>query len=145
MEQELILGSSDSDVDNIRKDYEISRDNLEDFMDKGKEGLEVALEMAKSLESPRAIEVFSTLLKTVSDINKQYLELRDSKISAEINVEKKLSMQNGGTTINNNAYFIGNMDEINKLFNGTDDGSPSPRAKLKEKKTKLKLTDTRNS
>ena len=61
--------------DSIDDDYLYARDNLKHFIEKGKEAMDEIIYLAKEVESPRAYEVVGELIKTLSDTNKDLLDL----------------------------------------------------------------------
>jgi hypothetical protein len=65
----------DTGLDDLEIDYKEARTNLKDVIGKGKEALENLLTMAKDLDSPRAYEVVGQLIKTISDVNKDLIDI----------------------------------------------------------------------
>jgi hypothetical protein len=100
------------DTENISNDYEYSRGNLIDAIEKGNEALSTMLELASQSQHPRAFEVFATLLKTVTDSNKDLLELSRKK--------QLLDRENGDSRPNKvtNNLFVGSTHELQKLLKG---------------------------
>lgn len=104
-------------ISDKEEDYQKTRTNIYDLIEKGKEGLEVALAMVQSTESPRSIEVFSTLLKTLADTNLQLLEIQKKKQDMAINAGGNDSDTNiKNQTINQTAIFAGTTSELAKLL-----------------------------
>lgn len=91
-------------------DYEYARDNLISAIEKGNEALETMLDLATQSQNPRAFEVFSTLLKTITDSNKDLLELSRKKqlLDKEDGNPKNLTQ-----TAN---FFVGSTHDLQKLF-----------------------------
>lgn len=99
--------------ENIDNDYEYARTNLISIIEKGDDALDHVLEVAKQSQSPRAYEVFSTLLKNISDTNKDLLELSRKK--------QLIDNETGGkapTKVNQTAVFVGSTKELQKYFKG---------------------------
>jgi chromosome segregation ATPase len=96
----------------IEDDYDKTRDNLHDLLNKGKEALETALAVAKQSEHPRAFEVVGNLMKQLADINQQLMDVHQQK--------KKLEEPTKGTAskevTNNNAIFVGSTADLNKMI-----------------------------
>ena len=93
----------------IDKDYNEVRDNLYDLIQKGNIAIDGILQVG---DSPRAYEVVSQLLKTVSDMNKDVLHVhKEMKTIKEENL--KLSQKN--TT--NNTIYVGSTSELQDLIN----------------------------
>lgn len=97
----------------VDSDYELARINLINVIDKGKEALDDMLGVAQMSQQPRAYEVIATLIKTLSDSNKDLLEL--SKKAKEL----KKDEDQGPTTVNNNL-FIGSTAELQKLLKNNE-------------------------
>ena len=66
------------------------------------------LEIAKQSQQPRAFEVVSTLVKTVSDANKDLLELK--------NKQKSMKGEKGKPKNVTNALFVGSTAELQKMI-----------------------------
>jgi len=98
--------------ENIDFDYDRSRDNLHGLLVQGQDALMNALEIAKQSEHPRAFEVVGNLIKQLADVNEQLLNLHDKKQKLD---NPKGSEKKEGVT-NNNAIFVGNTNELNKLL-----------------------------
>jgi hypothetical protein len=105
-------------ISDIEEDYQKTRTNIYDLLEKGKEGLEVALSMVSATESPRSIEVFSTLLRTLADTNLQLLEIQ--KKHHDMSVATKVIQQENATNINNQTInqtvFAGTTSDLAKLL-----------------------------
>lgn len=102
----------------VEDDYDYARRNLRDLIDSGMGDLDRVMEIARQSESPRAFEVATNLMKTLTDTNKDLLELAKKK--KDLTQEKdKPSAQN----ITNNALFVGSTADLQKLIQGKDDGT----------------------
>ena len=97
--------------DDLEIDYKEARSNLKDVIGKGKEALENLLTMAKDLDSPRAYKVVGQLIKTISDVNKDLLDIH--KRNKDIRGEAA-----GPSTVVNNAVFIGSTADLQAIING---------------------------
>ena len=96
----------------IDKDYNEVRNNLYDLIQKGNIAIDGILQVADAGDSPRAYEVVSQLLKTVSDMNKDVLHVhKEMKTIKEENL--KLSQKN--TT--NNTIYVGSTSQLQDLIN----------------------------
>ena len=67
---------SDPDSGDLGEDYQYARDNLYNLIERGNDALEGILELAKEMEHPRAYEVASGLIKTVSDTTMELLRMQ---------------------------------------------------------------------
>lgn len=93
----------------LTSDYNYSREQYHNLIDKGNEALEELMSVAKESESPRAFEVTAQLLRTISDTTKELLQLQ--KIKKEVEKEIK-----DPRTVNN-SLFIGSTKELQDLLN----------------------------
>lgn len=109
------------DIEKIETDYDHGRANLHDLLEKGKEALTSALEIAKQSEHPRAFEVVGNLMKQLADINEQLLTLHMKKQKLDAPVSK----EDGQTTkqvTNNNAIFVGSTSDLSKMIHNMTKG-----------------------
>ena len=91
-------------------DYKYARENLYTIIEKGQESLNTLVDVAQQSQHPRAFEVVSQLVKTLSDTNKYLLELQK-----KIKVINK-DIQEGPKTVNNSLY-VGNTADLQKFIN----------------------------
>ena len=96
--------------DEIDNDYKYARENLYTIIEKGQESLNTLVDVAQQSQHPRAFEVVSQLVKTLSDTNKDLLELQK-----KIKVINK-DIQEGPKTVNNSLY-VGNTADLQKFIN----------------------------
>ena len=100
----------------LENSYAQSKDNLEEFIEHGKEAMEELYQIAKAGQHPRAFEVFATLLKNVGELNDKLIDTQ--KKVREVEGKNR----EGGDTKINNAVFVGSTDELNKLLKGKSNG-----------------------
>ena len=96
---------------NIDKDYEESRETYNDLIDKGRESLELMIQVARESEHPRAFEVLSGMIKNISDVNDTLMDL--NKKYKEV-TKPDQPKQVEGTT--NNNLFIGSTADLQRLL-----------------------------
>ena len=60
---------------NVDNDYKYSRDTYYELVEKGKQSLELMIEVARESEHPRAFEVLSGMMKNMADINDKLMDL----------------------------------------------------------------------
>lgn len=106
--------SSARDQD-IESDYKYARENLYNAIERGSDALEELVELAKQSQSPRAFEIVGQMIKTLTDANKDLLE-----IQKKVKDLKKEDVQKGPNSVTN-ALFVGNTAELQKLLKGTKD------------------------
>ena len=107
MKQEVL--APDNSNKDVEDDYDYARRNLRDLIDSGMGDLDRVMEIARQSESPRAFEVATNLLKTLTDTNKDLLELAKKKKDL---TQEKEKVQ----TVTNNALFVGSTADLQKLI-----------------------------
>jgi len=73
--------------------------------------------LAKEGESPRAYEVIGQLIKTLSDTNKDLIELSKKVREAKGKDVQQQQPQN----VTNNSLFVGSTAELQKLINSKNE------------------------
>ena len=103
-----VVQPKQDDESEIDSEYDYTKQNLHNIIDRGSDALEEMLMIAKQTEQPRAFEVVSTLLKTLSDANKDLLELKS----------KQKALKGEKPTAKNvtNALFVGSTAELQKMI-----------------------------
>lgn len=111
----VTVPTSNSTEDNT--DYEYARENLVQFIEKGKTTLDDAIRIMQMSEHPRAVEVVSGLLKNMADINKQLLDIK--KAHKDLKEPSKSGPTTQPTTQNiQNAVFVGTLADLGKVIEG---------------------------
>ena len=95
----------------LNKDYRDVRDNLHHIIDSGQVAIDGILRVASEGESPRAYEVVSQLIKSVSEANKDLIDLH--KKMKDIKKEDPDSQQ--AQNITNNTLFVGSTKELQDM------------------------------
>jgi len=95
---------------NIDNDYKYSRDTYYELVEKGKQSLELMIEVARESEHPRAFEVLSGMIKNISDVNDRLMDLNKKKKE----IDKKDDIKKVANTTNN--IFVGYTTELQKLL-----------------------------
>lgn len=107
-ESKAIIGGT-FDNNNFQKDYELVQKNLKELLGNGNLALESALKVATESDSPRAFEVVAILLKTLSDLNNNVLDVhKKAKDTTASKTEVKQT---------NNALFVGSTKDLQNLLN----------------------------
>jgi hypothetical protein len=107
--EQPVISFSNNDADN---DYELARRTFRNLIEQGNLAMEDMKNLARESESPRAYEVFSTMMKTISDTTKDLYDLhKKSKELKEIN--NKSSKSDGDITVEK-AVFIGSPTDLLK-------------------------------
>ena len=111
----VVSDAENREVD-VNADYIQSRENYYELIDKGKIALDGILEVAQESEHPRSYEVAGQILKSVSELNSQLIDLQKSMTDLEATKRK------GNTTKVTNALFVGSTKDLQKLLkNGGND------------------------
>ena len=97
----------DETVDN---DFKYARENLYNIIERGSDALNTLVDVANQSQHPRAFEVVGQLVKTLSDTNKDLLELQ-KKVKV---IKKDIPDQPQNVT---NSLFVGNTSELQKMIN----------------------------
>ena len=88
----------DNENKNVQTDYDYSRQTYYDLIEKGRESLEMMIEVARESEHPRAYEVLSGMIKNISDVNDKLMDLNKKQKDISKTEEPK---QVGNQTTNN--------------------------------------------
>jgi hypothetical protein len=95
----------------IEDDAEYARQNIRDLIDKGSIAIDNLLHVAKDSQHPRAYEVAANMLKNLTDMNKDLMEIQKRK--------KELSpveTQNAKNINVDKAVFVGSTAELVKFL-----------------------------
>ena len=106
----------------LEYDYDKTRSNLHSLLQQGQDALMHALEVAKQSEHPRAFEVVGGLMKNLSDINHQLMDLHKKKKALETQPTDD-SNSVGNKNVTNNAIFVGSTSELSKMLSDLKKGS----------------------
>ena len=98
--------------DNTDNDFEFARKTYYDLLVKGSEALEEMMEVARATEHPRAFEVLSGMMKNVSDINGNLLDMHKKK--KDIDKADNLDTLPNQTTHNN--VFVGSTTDLQRML-----------------------------
>jgi hypothetical protein len=99
----------DSNKPDIDSDYEYSRENYYDLIEKGQQAIEGILEIAKESQHPRSYEVAGQLIASVAGTVDKLQDLQ-KKLKELKNLPKTASPQI------KNALFVGSTKELQQLL-----------------------------
>ena len=105
--------------DNLKNDYEYSRQTYYDLVEKGKDALESMIEVARESEHPRAYEVLAGLIKNTSDVNDKLMDLNKKQKDLLQKAEEEAKQPQIGQQTNN--VFLGSTADIQRLLQNGDD------------------------
>ena len=98
-----------SDNKDLQNDYEYSRGQLYNLVEKGQEAINGILDVAQNSDHPRAYEVAGNLIKNVADITDKLVDLQGKM--------KDINQETTKTTNNvTNAMFVGSTSELQKML-----------------------------
>lgn len=93
----------------LHTDFETARKNITDMISTGIEAVDGIMKVATAGDSPRAYEVVSILIKTISDMNKDLIDLHTKVNEAE---KDKVTVN---TT--NNSIYVGSTTDLQNILN----------------------------
>lgn len=97
--------------DEVNDDAEFARQNLRDLIEKGSDAADHIIAVAKQSDHPRAFEVVAGMLKNLSDMNKDLLEIQKRKQD----LQPKVTQNNINV---DKAVFVGSTAELLKQLKG---------------------------
>lgn len=101
----------DSDK-NLNYDYDYSRATYYELIDKGRESLDLLIEVARETEHPRAFEVLSNMIKNLSDVNDKLMDL-NKKVKEIKQPAKQAQIESQKTT---NNIFLGSTTDLQRIL-----------------------------
>ena len=96
--------------ENIDDDAEFARQNIRQLIEKGNDAMDGILNVAKASDHPRAYEVAANMLKSLTDMNKDLMEIQKRKKDLE-----PKEVQNNNINVDK-AVFVGSTKELVKLL-----------------------------
>ena len=100
----------------IEDDAAHARETLHILIDKGSEAIDGILHIAKNSDHPRAYEVAGQLIKTVSDVAKDLLDVQKKKKELEQDQPKNIQTQNN--------LFVGSTQDLLKALKASNEEIP---------------------
>lgn len=99
----------------LEADFDLVRSNIKTALGNTSSVITDAVALARSSDSPRAFEVVATLLKSISDVNRDLLNIHEQRETIK---SKRAVKTDAGVTQNNqqNNYFIGSPAELNRFL-----------------------------
>lgn len=118
VQQEEILPAvtSEDDADEMLRDLELARSNIQNIIQQGDSSLQDMIDLAKQSESPRAFEVAATLMKTLLDANKDFIDVSTKK--KDYKKEVSQSPESSQTNITNNNLILSTSDLLKMIKDG---------------------------
>ncbi len=97
--------------DLVSQDFNEARSNMKDLIQTGFNAIDGMMKVAEASDSPRAYEVVSILLKTMTEMNSGLVELHEKANKAEPQSSKNIK----NTT--NNSIFVGSTKDLQNIIN----------------------------
>ena len=113
-----IINDKDKRTIDQEDDYFLARNTLRNLIHKSEDTLNTMIELAKNSEHPRTYEVAGQLIKTVSDVAKDLIDLQ-----RKVKDLKQGEPENIKNITNNNVVFAGSTAELMKMLGKKDDGN----------------------
>ena len=110
-----VVKPNDTSLD-VDVDYNYSRENFYNLIEKGSDAIEGILEVAKESDHPRAFEVAGQLIKTVSEVTERLADLQEK-------MKKLKELPDHGPKNVTNALFVGSTHELQKMIKANADNS----------------------
>ena len=101
--------------DQLKQDYEYTRGQLYNLVEKGQEAVNGILDVAQQSDQPRAYEVAGQLIKHVCDVADKLADLH-KKVN---DIENPKQSRN--TEVTNNTMFVGSTAELAKFLKSKQD------------------------
>jgi hypothetical protein len=115
---EPVYSNPDNRASDIKRDYEYSREKLYHLIERGQTALDRLVSVAQDSESPRAFEVVSTMVKTLTDSTRELVNLQ--KMMKEVEDAEDI-MGKGAREVTNNNVFVGSTAELQQLVKDSRD------------------------
>jgi hypothetical protein len=103
----LVLKNDNS----VEDDAEFARQNIRHLIEKGNDAMEGILNVARASDHPRAYEVAANMLKHLTDMNKDLMEIQKRKKD----LQPKESSPTNGINVDK-AVFVGSTKELIKAL-----------------------------
>lgn len=113
-EQLPVVHQPDAAAEENLKDIELAKSNIQNIIELGDDAVKEMVSIAKQSESPRAFEVVSTLMKTLLDANRDFVEVSSKKRYAK----EEASGGKKETNVTNNNLIISTADLLKMIKDG---------------------------
>jgi hypothetical protein len=110
LEENLPVPPPPPGQDDIKDDYEFSRETYRNLVSKSNEAIEQMLNLAMQSEHPRAFEVLSNMLKNTSDMTDKLMALQKAKKE----IQKKEETAESKPALTQNNLFLGSTTDLQK-------------------------------
>lgn len=111
--EEEIVAPINYDERDLEQDYQIARNNFHELLEQGKDALVNILTLAKQGDEARPYEVTGQILKHLSDMNKDLLDIHKRKREVKATARTQDDVQQQNVT---NAVFVGSTQELLEIM-----------------------------
>lgn len=111
MQPVVISINDEEDKTPVEDDAEFARQNIRSLIEKGNVAIDNLLNVAHQSDHPRAYEVAANMLKSLTDMNKDLMEIQKRKKD----LQPKQVESSGGINVDK-AVFIGSTKELIKAL-----------------------------
>jgi len=105
--------------DAVAEDIDDASQTYKTLIEKGGEALDIAFDILEGTEHPRAVETFSGLMKTISDVTSKMVDLQITKKELAGAGESK-SPNDEKTSNTQNNFYVGTPAELQELLRNGD-------------------------
>lgn len=120
---ESIVSNPDNRIHDIKNDYQYSREKLYHLIERGQTALDRLVTVAQDSESPRAFEVVSTMVKTLTDSTKELVNLQ--KVMKDVSDDGVEMLGKNAKEVTNNNVFVGSTAELQQIVKDAKDAKTS--------------------
>jgi hypothetical protein len=115
--QPVVVSIDEEDIQKttIEDDADFARQNIRSLIEKGNVAIDNLLSVAHQSDHPRAYEVAANMLKSLTDMNKDLMEIQKRKKD----LQPKEVSNSGGINVDK-AVFIGSTKELIKALKSKD-------------------------
>ncbi|SVC25640.1 uncharacterized protein METZ01_LOCUS278494 [marine metagenome] len=97
-----------NNVEKMETDYNYTRENLYNLVERGQDAIDGILVLCKETEQPRAYEVAGQLIKTVGETAEKLLDVQKKL--------KELEKEDGNVRTQHNHLYVGSTSELQKFL-----------------------------
>jgi len=114
-----VISNPENRTLDIKNDYQYSREKLYHLIERGQTALDRLVTVAQDSESPRAFEVVSTMVKTLTDSTKELVNLQ--KVMRDVDEAGAEMVGKNAKEVTNNNVFVGSTAELQQIVKDARD------------------------
>jgi ribosomal protein S14 len=110
--------SEDTGLDQeVEEDFRLARENLRELIHDGKNSIPGLMDVADQSQHPRSYEVLGNYLKLQAEMNKDLVEMAETKL--RVRDSQRKSRNQGPSTVNQNLFIT--TADLQKMLKGSDE------------------------